>query len=234
MSRISARLERGQFEAAFSDWYRFAEQRMEQAALIAVDTGRKQALGRIRQAGSSAGLGRLFNGLGSKADEAVHRNGNGGFSASGVVFIRSGSERTRGAIDAYTRGADIRPMRGRWLWITSNDLPRVTGRFRMTPELYIRNGFEKKIGPLVFTRASDGTALLIVRNVGVSAAGRGRSARSLKRNGAPRKGQARQEFVVAFIGIPRTARAARVDVAAIMQSVAADLPALFYNALGRI
>lgn len=234
MPRLSARLERGQFEAAFNNWYRFAEQRMERAALIAVEAGTKRALSRVREAGQSANLGRLFQGLGSKADTAVHRYPNGGFSASGVIFIRSGSERTRGAIEAYTSGANIRPVRGRWLWITSNELPRVTGRYRMTPELYIRNGFEKKIGPLVFVRGAGGQALLIVRNVGVSAAGKGRSAKSLTKRGLPRKGQVAKEFIVAFIGIPRTSRAARVDVSALMASVAADLPSLFYQALGRI
>lgn len=225
-------------EAAFSDWYRFAEQRFERAAMIAVDTGRRKAIASIREAGQGAGLGRLFNGLGSSSDLSTGRGPkryeNDAFSASGVIFIRSGSERTRGAIEAYTSGANIAPVRSRYLWIASNDLPRVTKRFRMTPELYIKGGFEKRIGKLVFTRSADGTALLIVRNVGVSTAGLARSAKSLRRNGMPRKGQTAKETIVAFIGIPRTSRAARVDVAAIVRSVQAELPNLFYQALGRI
>lgn len=237
MARLSARIDRGQFDAAFSDWYRFAEQRMEHAMLIATDEGRKKALGNIREAGQAAGLGRLFNGLGSSSDlsegKGVHRTGNG-MSASGVVFIRSGSERTRGAIESYTEGSTIAPVRARYLWITGPDLPRVTRRFRMTPARYNAEGWDKKIGPLVFVRLPGGRALLMVKNVGVSEAGKARSARSLKKNGSPRKGQVARDNIIAFIGIPRTSREARIDVAAIVQSVVNDLPALFYNALGRI
>lgn len=235
---LSARVDLSRMDAAFSDYYRFAEQRMEKAALIATDQGRRTALTRVRGEMAGAGLGRLGNALGSGSDLAegrgVHRYSNGGFSASGAVFIRSGSERTRGAIEAYTQGADIVPVRGRWLWIAGDDLPRVTGKRRMTPALYRQNGFEQKIGPLVQVSAANGNPLLIVRNVGISAAGKGRSAKSLTRRGAPRKGQVEREFIIAFIGIPRTSRAARVNVPAIMESVAADLPQLFYQALGRI
>ena len=236
--RVSARLDRGDFEGPFNEFRRFAEQRMERAALIATDRARNVALQRVRAEIQGAGLGRLGNGVGSGSDldegRGVHRYSNGGFSASGVVFVRSGSERTRGAIEAYTEGADIKPVRGRFLWIATDQIPRVTGRFRMTPELYRKNGFEQKIGPLVFVKSINGRPLLVVQNVGVSALGRSRSAKSLTKRGFPRKGQIEKKFLVAFIGIPRTQRAARVDVAAIMRSVAAELPALFNDALGRI
>ena len=236
--RVSARLDRGDFEGPFNKFRRFAEQRMEKAALIATDRARNIALQRVRADMQGAGLGRLGNAIGSGSDldegRGVHRYSNGGFSASGVVFVRSGSERTRGAIEAYTEGADIKPVRGRFLWIATDQIPRVTGRFRMTPELYRKNGFEQKIGPLVFVKSINGRPLLVVQNVGVSALGRSRSAKSLTKRGFPRKGQVEKKFLVAFIGIPRTQRAARVDVAAIMRSVAAELPALFNDALGRI
>lgn len=238
MPRVSARVAVGNFDAAFSEFYRFAEQRAEAAALIATDRARRSALGRLRSDMQAAGLGRLGNGLSSTSDLAegrgVHRYGNGGFSASGTVFIRSRSERTRGAIEAYTEGAEIRPRRGRWLWIATDQIPRVTGRFRMTPELWIRNGFDRKIGPLVRVTANNGMPLLIVRNVGVAASGKSRSARSLLRSGRPRKGQVATDIIVAFIGIPHTSRQARIDVAEIMRSAAAELPQLFYQALGRI
>lgn len=236
--RLSARLERGDFEGPFADFRRFAEQRMERAALIAVDQGRRIALTSIRSDMQGAGLGRLGNALGSSSDFAkgrgVHRYPGGGFSASGVVFIRSGSERSRGAIEAYTEGADIRPVRGRWLWIATDQIPRVTGRVRMTPELYRQNGFETKIGPLVYVRSVNGNPLLVVKGASVSAAGKARSARSMTKRGQLRRGQAAKDFIVAFIGIPRTSRAARIDVEAIMQSVAGQLPTLFNQALGRI
>ncbi len=236
--RLSARLAPGDFEGPFASYRRFAEQRMEAAALIATDRARMIALQDIRSAMIAAGLGRLGNALGSSSDMAsgagVHRYGNGGFSASGVVFIRSGSERSRGAIEAYTQGAQIRPVRGRWLWIATDAIPRVTNRERMTPELYRRNGFDRKIGPLTMIRSVNGYPLLVARNVGVAASGAPRSARSLTKSGRARSGQVAKEIVVCFIGIPNTARAARVDVAAICKSVSDRMPDLFFQALGKI
>ncbi len=103
----------------------------------------------------------------------------------------------------------------------------------MTPELYRKNGFETKIGPLVQIRAANGNPLLIVRNVGVSLAGKRRSARSLTKKGMPRKGQIAQKFIVAFVGIPRTSRSARADVISTLRSVQTELPNLYQQAIGR-
>lgn len=236
MTGIKATFDRRQIDGAFAPFYRMAEQRFERAALVATDKGRRVALSRVRSDMAGASLGRLGQGIGSTSDlesnAGVHRSASGGFSASGVVFVRSGSERTRGAIEAYTKGAQIRPVRSRWLWIATDNIPRVTGRYRMTPELWVKNGFDQKIGPLVVVRSVNGYPLLVVKNVGLSAAGSRRSAKSLTKRGMPRKGQIEKQFVVAFIGIPFTSRAARVDVTAIMRSVQAELPALFRQAFG--
>lgn len=211
--------------------------RQEATALIAADRASQMAKTLIRATMRGAGLGTLGQAIDASSDmragRGVHRRAGGGFSASGYVFIRSGSPRSRGAIDAYTQGAEIRPVRSRWLWIPTDQIPRVTGRFRMTPELWEKGGFNSKIGPLVQIKAPNGNPLLIVRNVGVNAAGKARSARSLTRRGMPRKGQIAKEFLVAFIGIPRTARAARVNVRAIMQTVQQQLPQIYLEALGR-
>lgn len=236
--RLSARLAPADYQGPFADWRRFNDPRMERAALIA--TKKAAAIGKnsVRNAMRSAALGRLGNALDDTSDEdqtgKVFRYSNGGFAASGIVFIRSGSERTRGAIEAYTGGADIKPVRGRWLWIATDEIPRVTGRYRMTPELYVRNGFEQKIGPLVFVKSINGNPLLVVKDTSIAASGRRRGAKSLTKRGALRKGQVTKQFLVAFIGIPRTSRAARVDVPAIMRSVAAQLPAMFNEAIGKI
>ena len=64
--RISARLAPGDYDGSFNEFRRFAEQRMEKAALIAVDVGRKRALASIRTGMQGAGLGRLGNGLGER------------------------------------------------------------------------------------------------------------------------------------------------------------------------
>lgn len=184
---------------------------------------------------TSARLGRLGNAVDNTSDMqkrgSPKRYPNGGFAASGVLFVRSQSERTKGALESYTQGAEIRPKSGRYLWFATDEIPRLTNKVRMTPELYRKNGFEQKIGPLVQIRGIDGTPLLVARNVGVNAAGKPRSARSLTKAGRPRKGQRLKEFVVAFIGIPRTSRAARVNVREILTRVQADLPRLFNEAI---
>jgi hypothetical protein len=235
--RINARLSRADHNAAFGTYYRNAEQRIEIAALRATDRARRTALQNIRSEMQAAGLGRLGNALGSTSDFAegrgVHRRAGGGFSASGTIFIRSRSPRSRGAIEAYTEGANIRPVRSRWLWIATDQIPRVTARQRMTPELYRKNGFERKIGPLVQIKSASGTPLLIVRDVGLSMAGKARSARSLKKSGLPRRGQYHAQAIIAFYGIPNTARAARIDPRAMFDALQAQLPSMWQREMER-
>lgn len=233
---LSARVERGQMGAAFETFYRNAVQRTERAALIATDKAARKALDQTRSQMQSAGLGTLGRGIDATSDlkrkRGVHRTG-GGWSASGVVFIRSKSDRTVGAIEAYTKGANILPVKGRWLWIPTDQIPlRGKDRERLTPGKWKASGLEARIGPLVMVKRKNGYPLLVVKNVGVSAAGKARSARNLKKNGLPRAGQT-EVSIVAFIGIPHTARSARVDISAIMRSAQAELPSLFYQAMGR-
>lgn len=235
MPRLSARVFADNYLGRYRQSLRLIDRRMEAAALIATDVASRQAQRQIRAEMAGARLGRLGQAIGQTSDMQkgrIHRRGDG-WSASGVVYVRSKSERTLGAIEAYTRGADIRPVRGRWLWIPSDDIPRVSKRERLTPALWVRNGLDRKIGPLVTIRSVNGYPLMVVKNVGVSATGAKRSAKGLTKKGTARKGQRVKEFLVAFIGIPRTARAARVDVTAIMRAVQADLPRLFNEAIGR-
>lgn len=235
MPRISADL---RFADNYLGRYRqhllLAERRMEAAAVIATDRASRIAQQDLRTQMRGAKLGRLGNAIGQTSDMQkgrIHRTGNG-WSASGVVYVRSKSERTLGAIEAYTRGADIRPVRGRWLWIPSDDIPRVSKRERLTPALWQRNGLDRKIGPLVTIRSINGYPLKVVENVGVTP-DKARSVKGLTKKGAPRKGQRQKTFLVAFVGIPNTTRAARVDVTAIMRAVQADLPRLFNEAFAR-
>lgn len=203
---------------------RFSIQQLEQATLVAADTASKRAQQEIRQAMSGAGLGRLGQALGQTSDlqrGGVHRRGAEGFSASGIVFIRSGSERSRGAIEAYTEGASIRPVKGRWLWIATDAIPKRAGRKRMTPALYNASGLGSRIGPLVMVRRPNGFPMLVVKSVGVRASN-GRGASRLPRNGIPRAGRV-EASIVAFIGIPYTSRARRVDVHSIVSRHAATV-----------
>ena len=184
----------------------------------------------IRAAMQSARLGRLGLAIGATSDldkGRLNRRGGSNFSVSSVVHLRSRSERTIGAIESYTAGAEIYPRNSRWLWFASDDIPRVTGRYRMTPELYRKNGFEQKIGPLIFVRSVNGSPLLVVKSASVSESGRARSAKALTKRGAVRKGPRAKEFIVAFIGIPRTARSARINVEAIMEEARARLSNTF-------
>lgn len=218
-------------EAAIDRYRRDLREKLERAALRTVDQVSRRGKSAIRQRFASAGLGRLGNAIGSDADERAVRRGADGFSASAQFFVRTRSERTLGALESYTQGADIRPGRGRWLWIATDQIPRRAGRQRMTPELWRQNGFDRKIGPLVLVKSVNGTPLLVVQGAGVPLSGKKHGARSLTKKGAARKGQVRREFLVAFIGIPRTARAARVNITAILNQVRAELPAIFENEL---
>jgi hypothetical protein len=217
------------------EFQRSSIQRLERAALIATDRAATIAKNEIRSAMSGGGLGRLGFALGSTSDlqkGRLLRRGPEGFSASGVVFVRSRSERTMGAIEAYTEGAEIGPRRGRWLWIATPDIPARSQRYRMTPARYVKNGLEQSIGPLVFIPGRHpGEALLVVRNVTVSTAGRRGSARRLPKRGGIRPGRDVKDFIVAFVGIRRTSRAARVNVRAIIAQVQQRLPELISAAM---
>lgn len=221
----------------FAEYERNAIQRMEQAALVATDRAAKGALADMRTAFSGSGLGRLGNALGYGSDlrkgRGIKRFGASGFSASGWVHVRAPSERVLGALEAYTEGADIRPVKGRWLWIATDQIPARAGRYRMTPQRYVERGLEAKIGPLVFVRSINGRPLLVVKTASISASGKARSAKALRRNGQPRKGQRAKEFIVAFVGIPRTSRAARVDPRAVVGAKVRQMSDYFREAVGR-
>jgi len=214
---------------------RYAEQRMERAALIATDQAARAATSQIRSAMRGASLGRLSNAIGATSDlqknGRVYRRGVG-FSASGIVFVRSKSDRAQGAIKAYTEGAQIAPVKGDWLWIATDNIPSRIGRYKMTPQRYVTGGLEQRIGPLVFAPGRHaGEALLIVPSVTLARSGRRGSALSRKsRVVASREAH---DTIVAFVGIRRTSRAARVDVPSIVRANQARLPQLIRAALGR-
>ena len=239
---LSATVSTAEFEIALGSYFAEQEQRLEQAFLSATDRAGRKLKNEIRQAMSGAGLGRLGNAFAGKSD--LERGGiqvrypNGGFSAGATVFVRSRSERTRGAIQAYTEGANIRPRRGRYLWIPSDEIQRLAGsksaRQRVTPGNWTRLGLDRQIGPLIPIKSINGRPLLVVQDASVRADGKARSARSRTKRGAARKGYTAKTFIVCFIGIPATARAARIDLHALQAAAQAELPGLIAAALGRI
>jgi hypothetical protein len=220
-------------EGDIADFRRHTIDALERAGVRTVGIIARRGKSAIRERMSGAGLGRLGNAIDSNADETVTRLSGEGFSTSARFFTRTRSERTLGALKAYTEGADIAPARGRWLWIPTEEIPRLTKRERLTPALWRENGFDKKVGPLFQIRSVNGYPLLVVETVGVDQSGRKRSAKSLTKKGAPRKGQARKELLVAFIGIPRTARAARINLTEILNNVRAEMPAIFATELAK-
>lgn len=233
---VKASLRRGDTRAAFDSYYRGAIQQMEQAAVRAVARGGRAATRELRQAGAAAGLGTLMQAVKDTADTAVHRRGADAFSVSSTLAIRTASDRTRGAIEAYTEGAEILPRRGRWLWFPTDEAQRVVGsgksRRRLTPEVYREMG--EPMGPLVRIRSVNGRPLLAVQNVGKSEVGaRGGRVRSLTKRGAPRRGDRLKTLSVLFVGIPRTSRAARLAARAILQGVQRELPQLFREEMAK-
>ncbi len=220
--------------SAFDQFRRDSEARMQAAALNATATAARNAKGVIRREMAAAKLGRMGNAIddGSDAEKTGRMKLSGsGWRASGWVFIRSRSPRTRGAIEAYTEGAEIAPRNGRYLWIATDQIPVRAGRAKMTPGNWSKAGLDTRIGPLVPIKSASGTPLLIVKKVGVSASGKSRSARSLTKKGLARKGQIGVDYIVAFYGIPRTSRQARVDVDQIVAEAQASLPSLIAREL---
>lgn len=175
MPRIAAKIQRADYAGPYRAFGLAIDRKLELAALEATDRAAKLAVRSIRQAMQGAGLGRLGNGLGAASDlssgRGIHRKEGGAWSASGVVFIRSRSDRTRGAIESYTSGSEIRPTRGRWLWIATPDIQRLAGgkgkRRRVTPGNWASLGLDQRIGPLVFLKSVNGNPLLAVQGAGV-------------------------------------------------------------------
>lgn len=213
---------------------RYSRQVTERAFLRGVAHVASRGKIEVRRAFSGAGLGRLGNAIGSRSDAEtgkVHRFSNGAFSVSAGFYAKTRNERTLGALESYTKGSEISPLRGRWLWIATDEIPRLTARERMTPERYVRNGFEQKIGPLHFVKSVNGNPLLVVQDASVSAVGKPRSAKSRTKRGALRKGQRAKEFIVAFVGIPRTSRSARVDIRSIINEARSQMPSIIAREL---
>jgi len=237
MPRLTGTITGGNSRQTYDEFERVVTVRLQRASLEAADKASRNALRTLRGDMAGAGLGRLGNAMDQASDlqggRGVHDRGGGAWSASGGVFIRTRSPRSRGAIEAYTQGASIQPARGRWLWIATTAIPSKAGRERMTPESYVRNGFTRKIGPLIPLKSVNGYPLLAIENVGVSLAGKPRSAKSLTKTGNARKGQAKRDLVIAFYAIPATSRAARVDAVSVMVRAQSELQPLMNRAIGR-
>lgn len=191
-------------------WRRNMYDRIQRGGVRATDKAAIGARDDIRRTMRSQRLGNLANAVKQTSDfkkGRIKQLPGGGFSASGVVFAHIRSERTKGALEAYTEGATIVPRKGRWLWIATNEIPRLAGRKRMTPELYVEKGYDSRIGPLKFVKTNKASvAYLVVEGVTTSKYRTGSAKRAPK--GHVRKSR-QHVSIVAFVGIRQTRRQAR-------------------------
>lgn len=227
--------------AAFDRAKAFHEARVVRAMMRTTDRGAKMLEQDLRNSMKAAGLGNLGNALKASSDlekgRGVHSLGGNDFSVSGIVYVRSGSARTRGALTAYTAGANIKPLRGPYLWFPTEDVQRFVGsrkdRQRLSPGNWESSGMEAKLGPLIPLKSVNGQPLLAVERVGTSLAGARRSAKSLTKRGRARKGQRIREILIVFVAIRNTSRTARVSPQERRAQVMRRLPSIFAQELRR-
>lgn len=202
-----------------------SQQRLDRVALAASARGARGLLNRTRAEMEAQGLGRLGFALGAGSDQA---SGNGIFqrgpmrSASGWMHVRSGSPRSRGAIESYTVGANITPRNGRYLWILSEQFQQKfsgggTRNQRLEPRFWQQSGLEARFGPLFQVTGDNGLPVLVIRDATISASGRSRSARPRTKTGKVPKGQVAQDIIPVFFGIKHTARSQRVNLIALAE-----------------
>jgi hypothetical protein len=214
-------------------WRKNMLQRLARGAQIATDRAATGARDDIRSAMRGQRLGGLANAIKQTSDlkkNRVKALPDGGFSVSGVVYAHVRSDRTKGALDAYTEGAQIVPKKGRWLAIATNEIPRLVGRKRMTPQLWVEAGYNSKIGPLRFVPTHRGNvAYLIVDSVTTSPYRSG-SAKRLPKSGRPKAGR-QHVGIVAFVLIKATRRTKRVDPLRIAARWQGRIPRLWEQAM---
>lgn len=208
-------------------------QKMARGAQIATDRAATGATADIRTAMRGQRLGGLANAIKQTSDlkkGRVKLTGDGGFSVSGVVYAQIRSERTKGALIAYTEGAQIVPNKGRWLAIATSEIPRLVGRNRMTPALYVEKGFEQRIGPLRFVKTHRANVAYLVAESVSTSPYRSGSAKRLPKSGRVRGGR-QHVGIVAFVLIKQTKRTKRVEPLQIAAKWQGRIPRLWEQAL---
>lgn len=198
------------------------------AVSTAVDRAGKEAWYAVQAKIRSVGLGNLSKAVGFTS--SLRRKDNSG-DPYAVIFAKGGDESLAGgALESYSQGADIRTKDGKeWLAFATSALPRKTGRWRLTPELYNKSGLVTSIGKLIFRPIGPGKALLVIKNVSLSA--KDGRAKAL----GPRGTRTRipQKEIVAFILIRVTRRAKRFDKDDIVFASSAKVPDYIQDELDR-
>lgn len=195
------------------------------AAIDATDIASKKAQGHVQAKMRSVGLGRLANAVGHTSSKRKRQTAPGR-DPYGVIYARGGDEsRAGGALEAYSQGATIRPVRGEWLAVPTKAAPKFVSvggrRRRLTPALWESGGFNQRIGKLIFRQIRSNLALLVVRKVSLSPKTGQAKALGARR---PRTRVVPDGDTVVFVLIKQTRRAKRFDQAAIMRAYADRVP----------
>jgi len=205
--------------------------RLSSAVARGVDDTVRNTVTDTRAKMVGAGLGKLSRAVRYTSDVKKRRvpdigDGRSRWRVGGAMFAPGRSERTQGALAAYSQAnTTIVPRRGRWLAFATDEIPQRVGRYKMTPALYEAGGFDRKIGELEFIQSKKpNEAFLIARDVQVNAQRGFGQARRLPRHGKARQGKKAVGFIVAFILIRVTRRSQRFNPKAIMRNQVAQLP----------
>jgi hypothetical protein len=200
------------------------ERRVTAAARVVIPAKTREAQQRQRTNMRAAGLGGLTNAVKSKSGAGKDLRGND--NAYGVIYADNGDESRAGqALQAYSQGTTIQPVRGNWLWFQTDAIRRVakipgdTRRGRMTPERYRRQG--SPLGKLEFALLSPRLAKLYVEVADISVK-TGLASRPGKRMS---RTKVRSKRVTIFWGIKKTSRAQRYDPQATVQQAFREIPA---------
>lgn len=179
--------------------------RVYRACQIATDVNSKRGQRRVQDRIRAVGLGGLANAVGQSS--SLKKRSSTGNPWGGIYARGQAKEDSRapGALEIYSKGGTIRPLKGRWLWIPTAAAPKRIARYKATPERYRASG--SPLGPLKFAEISASYAIAYVERVGVSVkTGR---ARALPKRKSMTVVPARR--VVLFEGIRFTRRMKRFD-----------------------
>lgn len=212
--RFQAR--RSDFKAAARRARDLHRARRREAARIATDRASKAAQIALQSKMKSVGLKRLSNAVGQTS---ALRKKQLNTDPYGVIFARGGDEsRAGGALEIYSRGGSIKPVKRRWLWFSTPRIQKRFGRYKTTPERYQAAG--SPLGPLQFAVLSPRRAIAYVEKVAISVK------TGLARPAPKRKSKTTvpAQRVILFIGIPITRRAQRFDKNVVVAREAARMP----------
>lgn len=209
------------------------------ASVLATDRASKDGQRAVQNRIRSVGLGKLSNAVGHTSSKR-ERNTIG--DPYGVIFARGGDDSLGGgALESYSRGANIYSQKGKWLAFPTAAVPKFTSvngrRRRTTPALFLNRsgrgpvaGAMPNFGRLVFKPIGPNRAVLVLPKASVSI----RTGRAKAPNKRKSKLSTNEKDVVAFVLIRITRRAQRFDHRQIMQSFGRRLPRYIKAALDEI